>query len=281
MASPMRTISLPSGDQIPVLGQGTWGLGESRARRSSEIAALRRGLDIGMNLIDTAEMYANGDAEILVGEAIAGRREEAFLVTKVWPHHATREGTVQACQGSLRRLNTGWIDLYLLHWRGPVPLAETLEAFRDLRNAGLIRNWGVSNFDVSDLDDLMSLPGSLHVATDQVLYNLSRRAPEFDLFPACRELGIPIMAYSPVEQGRILGNPVLRDIATRLDASPVQVALAWVLRLDNICAIPRSGQPEHVYENRAALAIHLDRDALAALDAEFPPPLHAQPLEVL
>ena len=172
MASPMRTISLPSGDQIPVLGQGTWGLAESRARRSSEIAALRRGLDIGMNLIDTAEMYANGDAEILVGEAIAGRREEVFLVTKVWPHHATREGTVQACQGSLRRLNTGWIDLYLLHWRGPVPLAETLEAFRDLRNAGLIRKWGVSNFDVSDLDDLMSLPGSLHVATDQVLYNL-------------------------------------------------------------------------------------------------------------
>ena len=147
MASPMRTISLPSGDQIPVLGQGTWGLGESRARRSSEIAALRRGLDIGMNLIDTAEMYANGDAEILVGEAIAGRREEVFLVTKVWPHHATREGTVQACQGSLRRLNTGWIDLYLLHWRGPVQLAETLEAFRDLRNAGLIRNWGVSNFE--------------------------------------------------------------------------------------------------------------------------------------
>jgi diketogulonate reductase-like aldo/keto reductase len=188
---------------------------------------------------------------------------------------------VQACQGSLRRLNTGWIDLYLLHWRGPVPLAETLEAFRDLRNAGLIRNWGVSNFDVSDLDDLMSLPSSLHVATDQVLYNLSRRAPEFDLFPACRELGIPIMAYSPVEQGRILGNPVLRDIATRLDASPVQVALAWVLRLDNICAIPRSGRPEHVHENRAALAIHLDRDALAALDAEFPPPLHAQPLEVI
>src|SRR6204780_162882 len=196
MTSPMRTISLPSGDQIPVLGQGTWGLGESRARRSSEIAALRRGLDIGMNLIDTAEMYANGDAEILVGEAIAGRREEVFLVTKVWPHHATREGTVQACQGSLRRLNTGSIDFSLLPWRGPVPLAETLEAFRDLRNPGLIRNWGVSNFDVSDLDDLMSLPGSLHVATEQVLYNLSRRAPEFDLFPACRASGIPIRGYS-------------------------------------------------------------------------------------
>ena len=281
MASPMRTISLPSGDQISVLGQGTWGFGENRARRSSEIAALRRGLDIGMNLIDTAEMYANGNAEVLVGEAIAGRREEVFLVTKVLPHHATREGTVQACEGSLRRLNTGWIDLYLLHWRGPVPLAETLEAFHDLRNAGLIRNWGVSNFDVSDLDDLMSLPGTSKVATDQVLYNLSRRGPEFDLFPACRELGIPIMAYSPVEQGRILGNPVLRDIATRLDASPAQVALAWALRLDNICAIPRSGWPDHVDENHAALAIHLDRDALDALDAEFPPPLHAQPLEML
>ncbi len=281
MASPMRTISLPSGDQISVLGQGTWGLGENRARRSSEIAALRRGLDIGMNLIDTAEMYANGNAEVLVGEAIAGRREEVFLVTKVLPHHATREGTVQACEGSLRRLNTGWIDLYLLHWRGPVPLAETLEAFHDLRNAGLIRNWGVSNFDVSDLDDLMSLPGTSKVATDQVLYNLSRRGPEFDLFPACRELGIPIMAYSPVEQGRILGNPVLRDIATRLDASPAQVALAWALRLDNICAIPRSGWPDHVDENHAALAIHLDRDALDALDAEFPPSLHAQPLEML
>jgi diketogulonate reductase-like aldo/keto reductase len=277
----MRTISLPSGDQMSVLGQGTWGLGESRARRGSEIDALRRGLDIGMNLIDTAEMYANGDAEALVGEAIAGRREEVFLVTKVLPHHATREGTVRACQGSLRRLNTGWIDLYLLHWRGSVPLAETLAAFRDLRNAGLIRNWGVSNFDVSDLDDVMSFPGNSDVATDQVLYNLSRRGPEFDLFPACRELGIPIMAYSPVEQGRILDRPVLRDIATRLGASPAQVALAWVLRLDNICAIPRSGRPEHVDENRAALAIHLDRDALAALDAEFPPPVHAQPLEVL
>jgi diketogulonate reductase-like aldo/keto reductase len=281
MASPMRTISLPSGDQIPVIAQGTWGLGESRARRNSEIAALRRGLDIGMNLIDTAEMYANGDAETLVGEAMAGRRDEVFLVTKVWPHHATREGTVQACQGSLRRLNTDWIDLYLLHWRGPVPLAETLEAFRDLQQAGLIRNWGVSNFDVSDLEDLMSQPGSLHVATDQVLYNLSRRAPEFDLFPTCREFGTPLMAYSPIDQGRILGNPVLRDIAARLDASPVQVALAWVLRVDNVCAIPRSGRPEHVHENRAALEIHLDRDALAALDAEFPPPLHAQPLEVL
>jgi diketogulonate reductase-like aldo/keto reductase len=277
----MRTITLPSGDRIPVLGQGTWHLAEIRARRSSEIAALRRGLDIGMNLIDTAEMYANGDAEILVGEAIAGRRDEVFLVSKVLPHHATRAGTVRACQESLRRLNTDWLDLYLLHWRGPVPLADTVEAFLGLQARGLIRNWGVSNFDVSDLEELMSLAGGRGVATDQVLYNLSRRAPEFDLFPMCDELGIPIMAYSPIEQGRILGNPVLRDIAVRHDASPVQIALAWVLRLDRVCAIPRSSKPEHAYENRAALEITLDPDDLAALDAEFPPPLHRRPLEML
>ena len=198
MASPMRTISLPSGDLIPVLGQGTWGLGESRARRSSEIAALRRGLDIGMNLIDTAEMYANGDAEILVGEAIAGRREEVFLVTKVWPHHATREGTVQACQGSLRRLNTGWIDLYLLHWRGPVPLAETLEAFRDLRNAGLIRNWGVSNFDVSDLDDLIDRrPGLVTEAYTTGRAHRLRRSSEY------LTLGGAVLAVSGARRSRL------------------------------------------------------------------------------
>jgi diketogulonate reductase-like aldo/keto reductase len=281
MASLMPTITLPSGDEIPVLGQGTWRLAEIRSRRGPEIAALRRGLDVGMNMIDTAEMYADGGAEILVGEAIEGRRDQVFLVSKVLPHHASREGTVRACQGSLRRLNTDWLDLYLLHWRGPVPLAETVEAFLALQTAGLIRNWGVSNFGVADIEELISLSGGPDVAADQVLYNLSRRAPEFDLFPICRELGIPIMAYSPIEQGRILGNPVLRDIAARHGASPVQVALAWVLRLDGVCAIPRSGRPEHVYENRAALEIHLDRDDLVALDAEFPPPLRAQPLEML
>jgi diketogulonate reductase-like aldo/keto reductase len=281
MVSPMRTIALPSGDRIPVLGQGTWHLGENRARRPQEIAALRRGLDIGMNLIDTAEMYADGEAERLVAEAIEGRRDEVFLVSKVMPHHATTTGTVRACEASLRRLNTDRLDLYLLHWRGPVPLSETLEAFTGLRNAGLIRNWGVSNFDVSDLAELTALPGGADVATDQVLYNLSRRAPEFDLIPDCAERGIPVMAYSPIEQGRILGNPVLRDIAARHDASPAQIALVWVLRLDNICAIPRSSRPEHAYENRASLDIHLDHDELVALDAEFPPPLRAQPLDML
>jgi diketogulonate reductase-like aldo/keto reductase len=277
----MPTITLPSADVIPVLGQGTWHLAEIPARRDSEIAALRRGLDLGMNLIDTAEIYADGNAEVLAGEAMAGRRDEVFLVSKVLPHHATREGTVRACQASLRRLNTDRLDLYLLHWRGTVPLAETLEAFLGLQQNGLIRNWGVSNFDVPDIQELISLPGGPDVATDQVLYNLSRRAPEFGLIPLCDELNVPVMAYSPIEQGRILGNPVLRDIAIRHDASPVQIALAWVLRRDNICAIPRSSQPEHTYENRAALEIHLDHDDLVALDAEFPPPLHAQPLEVL
>jgi diketogulonate reductase-like aldo/keto reductase len=277
----MRSLALPSGDRIPVLGQGTWRLGEIRARRDQEIAALRRGLEVGMNLIDTAEMYADGAAETLVGEAIAGRRDEVFLVSKVLPHHATRERTLQACRGSLRRLNTDRLDLYLLHWRGHVPLAETVEAFIGLQADGLIRNWGVSNFDVADMDELAALPGGQGAATDQVLYNLSRRAPEFELFPLCEERGIPVMAYSPIEQGRILGNPVLRDIATRHDASPAQIALAWVLRRDNVCAIPRSSRPEHAYENRAALDIALARDDLVALDAEFPPPLHAQPLEML
>jgi diketogulonate reductase-like aldo/keto reductase len=281
MASPMPTITLPSGDEIPVLGQGTWHLGEVPDRRDPEVAALRRGLDLGMSLIDTAEMYGNGEAEKLVAEAIAGRRDEVFLVSKVLPYHATREGTARACRDSLRRLNTGHLDLYLLHWRGSVPLAETVEAFLGLQAGGLIRNWGVSNFDVADMQELMSLPGGPDVATDQVLYNLSRRAPEFDLFPILRELNIPAMAYSPIEQGRILGNPVLRDIAARHGASAVQVALAWVLRLDNVCAIPRSGHPDHAHENRAALEVSLDHDDLVALDAEFPPPLRRQPLEML
>jgi diketogulonate reductase-like aldo/keto reductase len=278
----MPTIALPSRDEIPVLGQGTWHFAEVATRRDQEIAALRNGLDLGMNLIDTAEMYAEGEAEKLVGQAIAGRRDEVFLVSKVLPHHATREGTVEACQGSLRRLNTDRLDLYLLHWRVPrVPVAETVEAFMGLQAGGLIRNWGVSNFDVPDIEELISLPGGRESATDQVLYNLRRRAAEFELIPICDELGIPIMAYSPVEQARILGNPVLLDIAARHNASPVQIALVWILRVANICAIPRAGRPEHVLENRAALDIILDHDDLVALDAEFPPPLEYQPLEML
>jgi diketogulonate reductase-like aldo/keto reductase len=277
----MRTVKLPSGERIPVLGQGTWHLAEVAARRDEEILALRRGLDLGMTVIDTAEMYADGEAEKLVGEAIADRRDEAFLVSKVLPQHATARGTVAACEASLRRLRTDRIDLYLLHWRGRVPLADTIEAFAALQQAGLIRYWGVSNFDVPDMKELTALPGGQEVATDQVLYNLSRRGPELNLFPLLRQLGVPIMAYSPIEQGRILGHPVLREIAELHHATPAQIALAWVLRRDDVCAIPRASRLEHTNENRAAADIQLDQADLSQLDQEFPRPERVRPLEML
>jgi diketogulonate reductase-like aldo/keto reductase len=277
----MRTVKLPSGERIPVLGQGTWHLGEVAARRDEEILALRRGVDLGMTVIDTAEMYADGEAEKLVGEAIAGRRDEVFLVSKVLPQHATARGTVAACEGSLRRLGTDRIDLYLLHWRGRVPLADTIEAFGALQHAGLIRYWGVSNFDTPDMKELTALSGGAEVATDQVLYNLSRRGPELNLFPLLRELGVPIMAYSPIEQGRILGHPVLREIAERHHVTPAQIALAWVLRRDDVCAIPRASRLEHTNDNRAAADIQLDRADLAQLDQDFPRPERVRPLEML
>ena len=277
----MRTVKLPSGERIPVLGQGTWHLAEVAARRDTEILALRRGLDLGMTLIDTAEMYADGGAEKLVREAIAGRRDEVFLVSKVLPHHATARGTVAACEGSLRRLGTDRIDLYLLHWRGRVPLADTIEAFGGLQQAGLIRYWGVSNFDMPDMKELTALPGGPDVATDQILYNLSRRGPELNLFPLLRELRVPIMAYSPIEQGRILGHPVLREIAELHHATPAQIALAWVLRRDDVCAIPRASRLEHTNENRAAADIQLDQADLSQLDQDFPRPERVRPLEMI
>ena len=277
----MRTVKLPSGERIPVLGQGTWHLAEAPARRDEEILALRRGLDLGMTVIDTAEMYAGGEAEKLVGEAITGRRDEVFLVSKVLPQHATARGTVAACQDSLRRLGTDRIDLYLLHWRGRVPLADTVGTFGRLQQAGLIRYWGVSNFDVPDMKELTALPGGAEVATDQVLYNLSRRGPELNLFPQLRELHVPIMAYSPIEQGRILGHPVLREIAELHHATPAQIALAWVLRRDDVCAIPRASRLEHTNENRAAADIQLDQADLSQLDQDFPRPERVRPLEML
>jgi diketogulonate reductase-like aldo/keto reductase len=277
----MRTVKLPSGERIPVLGQGTWHLAEVPARRDEEILALRRGLDLGMTVIDTAEMYADGEAEKLVREAIAGRRDEVFLVSKVLPQHGTARGTVAACESSLRRLGTDRIDLYLLHWRGRVPLADTIEAFGGLQQAGLIRYWGVSNFDAPDMKELTALPGGPEVATDQVLYNLSRRGPELNLFPLLRELRVPIMAYSPIEQGRILGHPVLREIAGLHHATPAQIALAWVLRRDDVCAIPRASRLEHTNENRAAADIQLDQADLSQLDQEFRRPERVRPLEML
>jgi diketogulonate reductase-like aldo/keto reductase len=277
----VRTIKLPSGEAIPVLGQGTWGMAEDARRREDEVAALRLGLDLGMTLIDTAEMYADGAAEELVAQAITGRRNDVFLVSKVLPNHATRRGTLAACEGSLRRLGTDRLDLYLLHWRGLLPLEETLDAFAALVRTGKIRYWGVSNFDVSDMTELVNLPGGAAVATDQVLYNLTRRSIEYDLLPWCRERGLPIMAYSPIEQGRLLGHPGLEGVAAKHGATPAQVALAWLLRQDGLNAIPKAATTAHVRENRAALDLRLTEQDLATLDRAFPPPTGPRPLEML
>ncbi len=275
----MRNTTLPSGEELPVLGQGTWGFGEDPATSASEIDALRLGIDLGMTLIDTAEMYGDGAAEEVLGETIEGRREQIFIVDKVLPQNATRKGTVAACERSLRRLKTDRIDLYLLHWRGAVPLAETLAGFDDLVRAGKIRYWGVSNFDVADMDEVAASP-AVAVASNQVLYNLMRRGIEYDLMPWSEQRKIPIMAYSPLEQGRLMGDPEIRRIAAAHSATPAQIALAWVLRKDGLIAIPKASTPRHVEQNRIALDIHLTPDELAALDRAFPPPGRKTPLEM-
>jgi len=277
------TVTLPDGRGVPALGQGTWYLGETPSRRADELAALRTGLDLGLTLIDTAEMYGEGAAEELVGEAVAGRRDDVVLVSKVYPWHADARGTVEACRASLRRLGTDRLDLYLLHWRGGVPLAATAAALDALVQAGDVLGWGVSNLDADDLRELDGVAGGLGSAcqTDQVLYNLSRRGPEHDLLPFLRGRGIATMAYSPVEQGRILGDPALRKVARRHGATPAQVALAWVLAGEGVVAIPRSGSAEHVRENAAARDLRLGAEDLAELDAAFPPPAGPVPLEML
>jgi len=278
----VRTLALPLRERIPVLGLGTWHMGEDPARRETELAALETGLDLGLTLIDTAEMYADGAAEELVGEAVAGRRDEVFLVSKVLPSNASHAKTIAACERSLRRLGTDRIDLYLLHWRGSTRLEETIAAFHELVEAGKIRYWGVSNLDVPDLVELLGVPWEgPHVQTDQVLYNLSRRGIELDLLPWCRAHGIPVMAYSPMEQGRLLGHPALRAVADRHGATPSQVALAWVLRQEGVFAIAKAGTPAHVEENRAALGLRLTAQDLAGLDRAFPQPAEARPLETL
>jgi diketogulonate reductase-like aldo/keto reductase len=279
--TPLASTRLPSGEAMPSLGQGTWGMAEDARRRKEEVAALRLGIDLGMTLIDTAEMYADGGAEVLVGEAIAGRRDELFLVSKVLPENATKSGTVTACEQSLRRLGTDRLDLYLLHWRGNIPLEETLDAFAALVDAGKIRYWGVSNFDVVDMIELWGITGGADVAADQVLYNLTRRGIEYDLLPWCRKRSIPIMAYSPIEQGRLLGHPALKRVAARHNAKSAQVALAWLLRQDGVVAIPKAANVVHVRENRGALALRLTAQDLAALDRAFPAPTEATPLAML
>ncbi len=276
-----RTIRLPSGQDVPALGQGTWFMGDRPDQKAEEIKALRRGIDLGMTLIDTAEMYGSGAPEILVGAAIHDCRDDVFLVSKVLPNHASREGMIKACEESLQRLRTDRIDLYLLHWRGQVPLAETIEAFEQLVSAGKIRQWGVSNLDTSDMQELVGASGGNAVQTDQVLYNLSRRGIEFDLLPWCRSRNIPIMAYSPIEQGRLLAHPALKAIAKAHNATSAQIALAWLLRQEGVIAIPKASRPGHVEENRRALDVTLSKDDLAALDQAFPPPSGPTPLEML
>ena len=280
-ASAMRTTMLPSGEAVPILGQGTWFMGDRARQRKDEIASLQLGIDLGMTLIDTAEMYGDGAAEELVGDAIAGRREEVFLVSKVLPNNATRRGTIAACERSLARLKTDWLDLYLLHWRGGTPLAETLAALEELVRTGKIRHWGVSNFDGGDMKELVRLRGGSSAATNQVLYNLTRRGIEYDLLPWCREHGVPVMAYSPIEQGRLLGHRALQEVAEQHAATPAQVSLAWVLRQERVIAIPKAGTEAHVRENRGALDIALTAEDIKALDRAFPPPTGPQALEML
>jgi diketogulonate reductase-like aldo/keto reductase len=281
--SDIAPIALPGGETVPALGQGTWMMAERRSRRAEEIAALHAAVDAGMTVIDTAEMYADGAAEALVGEALNGRRREIFLVSKLLPQNASRRGTVAACEASLRRLQTDRLDLYLLHWRGRIPLAETLEAFDTLKRDGKIRHWGVSNFDVDDMEELVALKAlsGSSVATNQVLYNLTRRGVEHDLLPWCRARGISVMAYSPLEQGRLLTNKTLNALADRLNATPAQIALAWILRQQGVLAIPKAGHPDRVRENRRAVDVHLAADDLAALDRTFRPPTRKTPLEMV
>jgi diketogulonate reductase-like aldo/keto reductase len=279
----MRTLLLPSGRQVPVLGQGTWYMGEVAAKQRQEVEALRLGIDLGMTLIDTAEMYGEGGAEEVVGQAIGGRRDQVFLVSKVYPHNASRSGVQAACERSLRRLGTDYLDLYLLHWRGSIPLAETMAGFEALQQAGKIRDFGVSNCDLDDMLEARTLPRGDRIVTDQVLYNLMKRGIEWDLLPWCQEEGIPVMAYSPLEsgsidQGRLLKHAVLKAIAARHRASPAQIALAWVLRQDGVIAIPKAVTLVHVRENRAALDILLTAPDLAELDQAFPPPHRKVPL---
>jgi diketogulonate reductase-like aldo/keto reductase len=281
MPSTIRTTRLPGGDDVPVLGQGTWGMGEKPIRRADEVAALRLGLDLGMSLIDTAEMYGDGGAEEVVGEAVSGRRDEVFIVSKVLPTHASRLGVVTACDHSLRRLQTDRIDLYLLHWRLGTPLAETVAGFEALKAAGKIRHWGVSNFDTADMVELAGISDGRNVQTDQVLYNLLRRGVEYDLLPWCRERALPVMAYSPVEQGVLAGDGRLTKIAERYGVSRSQIALAWVLRQDGVIAIPKASRPDHVRDNYAAHDLRVIPADLQELDRLFRPPTSKQPLEMI
>ncbi len=276
------TVRLPDGTEVPALGQGTWHMGESSRTAAAEIAALRLGLELGMTLIDTAEMYGDGGAEKVVAKAVAGQRDKVFIVSKVYPHNASRTGVPAACERSLKRLGTDRIDLYLLHWPGSHPIAETVDAFEKLRGSGKIRFWGVSNFDVDEMQEIAALPAGAACATDQVLYNLDQRGPEFDLLPWCAQAGIPVMAYSPVGQaGQLLRSPALAAVARRHGATPAQVAIAWTMRGGNVISIPKASTERHVRENSAAGNLVLTETDLSEIDAGHPAPARKQQLGIL
>ena len=277
----MKSVTLPSGEKVPALGMGTWNMGDSRPARAEEIEALRLGLDLGLRLIDTAEMYGEGKSEEMVGEAIAGRRDEVFLVTKVYPHNASRKGVAAACERSLKRLRTDRLDLYLLHWRGSVPFGETIDALESLRKAGKIRHFGVSNLDLEDMQEWSSTSGGEAIATNQLLYNLTRRGIEWDLLPWMREHRIPVMAYSPIEQAKLVRSAKLADFARRHGMTPAQAALAWLLAKGDVIAIPKTARRERVRENAGALEHQLSPEQLVELDGLFPPPKKSVPLEML
>jgi diketogulonate reductase-like aldo/keto reductase len=265
-------ITLPDGESVPAYGQGTWHMGESRGRSADEAAALKLGIELGITLIDTAEMYGNGVAEEIVAQAMGGNRDRLFIVSKVLPYNASQKGTIEACERSLKRLKTDRIDLYLLHWRGSHPFAETLAGFERLQRDGKIRHHGVSNFDRGEMEEWARLDAGKSVASNQILYNLTRRGPEWEVIPWCRERNVSIMAYSPIEQGRMLGHKALGEVGARHGATPAQVALAWLLRQDGMIVIPKASRQEHVRENLGALDLKLTDQDLADLDRAFPPP---------
>jgi len=277
----MRTIELPNGEVVPALGLGTWHMGENRSESAREVSAIKAGIDLGMTLIDTAEMYGEGGAERVVGEAIQGQRDKVFIVSKVYPHNASARGTIKACERSLKRLGTDCIDLYLLHWRGGVPLQETVDAFERLKSDGKIRQWGVSNFDAADMEELSGVSKGGSCITNQVLYHLGERGIEWDLLPACEDSAIPIMAYSPLGQGSILRDSILQHVATKHDVSPAAIAIAWVMRHQHIIAIPKTSDVDRVQQNFLAADLILDDEDLRILDGAFPPPSGPSSLAIL
>ena len=276
----MRHVTLKSDETVPVLGLGTWRMGERKAERAAEVAAIKLGLDLGIRLVDTAEMYGEGGAEEMLSEALAGRRDDIFLVSKVYPHNASRKGAVAACERSLTRLKTDRLDLYLLHWRGSVPLDETVDAFETLKKDGKIRQWGVSNLDAGDMDELAGVAGGKNCASNQVLYHLDSRGIEWALLPQCQKQEIMVMAYSPLGQGPLLRKAALKKVADKHGVDPAAAALAWVLRHPGVITIPKAVKAEHVRANLQALEVKLDEEDLRALDAAFPPPKRSAPLDM-